>query len=181
MNNKGRFETIFEKSNNCPLNHNRLPFSNIVDVPIEKIIPNDYLEENHGFSCDEILVLPEVSEVEIDYNVLREYHDVSQMDVLLVAAKKDEIQDLVEVVKEAKLKPLVVDIDAFVLQNVYELNYGFAEEETIAILNIGAEVTTVNIIENGISQFTRDIMNGGSSITEEIQKQRGTEHEYHGF
>ena len=74
MTNKSRVETIFEKSNNCPLNHDRLPFSNIVDVPIEKIIPDNYLEENHGFLCDEILVLPEVSEVEI----VRHFIELSQ-------------------------------------------------------------------------------------------------------
>lgn len=113
----------------------------------------------------------EISEVEIDYNIIWRNPDVGQMDVLLVAAKKDEIQDLVEVVRQAKLKPSVVDIDAFAVQNVYELNYGFNPGETIALLNVGASITTVNIVQGEVSQFTRDITNGGNAITEEIQKQ----------
>jgi len=113
----------------------------------------------------------DISEVEIDYNIIWQNQDAGQMDVLLVAAKKEEIQDLVEVVKDARLKPVVVDIDAFAMQNAFELNYGFNEGETVALLNIGAEVTSVNIVNGNVSQFTRDITNGGASITEEIQKQ----------
>ncbi|MBN2715346.1 MAG: type IV pilus assembly protein PilM [Deltaproteobacteria bacterium] len=113
----------------------------------------------------------DISEVELDYNIISRNPEAGQMDVLLVAAKKDEIQDLLEVVKEARLKPMVVDIDAFAIQNVYELNYGYTPNEILALLNVGAEVTTINIVADGVSQFTRDISNGGNAITEEIQKQ----------
>lgn len=113
----------------------------------------------------------DISEVEVDYNILAENPDVGQMDVLLVAAKKDEIQDIVDVVRQAKLKPLVVDIDAFAIQNAYELNYGYDSNAVVALINVGASVTNVNILSGAVSQFTRDISNGGASITEEIQKQ----------
>ncbi len=138
-----------------------------LNLPLMK---QDELEEQIQWEAEQHIPF-DISEVEIDYNILWENQDLGQMDVLLVAAKKDEIQDLVEVVKEAKLKPVVVDIDAFAIQNVYELNYGFNENETVALLNVGAEITTVNIVHGSVSQFTRDITNGGSSITEEIQKQ----------
>ena len=134
------------------------------------LMRQDELEEQIQWEAEQHIPF-DISEVEIDYNVLWQNPDVGQMDVLLVAAKKDEIQDLVEVVKELRLRPLVVDIDAFAMQNVYDLNYGFNDGETVALLNIGAEITTVNIIHGSISQFTRDISNGGASITEEIQKQ----------
>ena len=130
----------------------------------------DELEEQIQWEAEQHIPF-DISEVELDYNILNENPDAGQMDVLLVAAKKDEIQDLVEVVREARLKPLVVDIDAFAIQNVYELNYGYTAGETLALLNVGAEVTTINIVADGISQFTRDISNGGNMITEEIQKQ----------
>ncbi|MBN2803500.1 MAG: type IV pilus assembly protein PilM [Deltaproteobacteria bacterium] len=130
----------------------------------------DELEEQIQWEAEQHIPF-DISEVELDYNILNENVDAGQMDVLLVASKKDEIQDIVEVVTEAKLKPYVVDIDAFAIQNVYELNYGYTSDEVIALLNIGAEVTTINIIADGISQFTRDISNGGNLITEEIQKQ----------
>lgn len=138
-----------------------------LNLPLMK---RDELEEQIQWEAEQHIPF-DISEVEIDYNILWENPDVGQMDVLLVAAKKDEIQDLVEVAKEARLKPLVVDIDAFAIQNVYELNYGYNESETIGLLNIGSEVTTVNIVHGAISQFTRDITNGGAAITEEIQKQ----------
>jgi type IV pilus assembly protein PilM len=138
-----------------------------LNLPLMK---RDELEEQIQWEAEQHIPY-EISEVEIDYNILWQNPDVGQMDVLLVAAKKEEIQDLVEVVRQAKLKPMVVDIDAFALQNVYELNYGYNEGETIALLNVGASVTTVNILTGAVSQFTRDITNGGASITEEIQKQ----------
>ncbi len=130
----------------------------------------DELEEQIQWEAEQHIPF-DISEVELDYNILSQNAEAGQMDVLLVAAKKDEIQDLLEVVKEARLKPMVVDIDAFAIQNVYELNYGYTPNEILALLNVGAEVTTINIVSDGVSQFTRDISNGGNAITEEIQKQ----------
>lgn len=138
-----------------------------LNLPLMK---REELEEQIQWEAEQHIPY-EISEVEIDYNILWQNPDVGQMDVLLVAAKKEEIQDLIEVVRQAKLKPAVVDIDAFALQNAYELNYGFNEGETVALLNVGASVTTVNILHGSVSQFTRDITNGGAAITEEIQKQ----------
>jgi len=119
----------------------------------------------------------EINDVEIDYEVLQKHDDLGQMDVLLVAAKKTEISDYAQITREAKLKPLVVDIDAFALQNAYEVNYGITPGEIIALLNIGASLTTLNIIKGGATVFTRDIANGGNSITEEIQKQLNVSYE----
>ena len=138
-----------------------------LNLPLMK---RDELEEQIQWEAEQHIPF-DISDVEVDYNILSENADVGQMDVLLVAAKKDEIQDLVEVVRMAKLRPWVVDIDAFTVQNVYGFNYGFNEGEIVALLNVGASVTTVNIINGQVSQFTRDITNGGQSITEEIQKQ----------
>lgn len=138
-----------------------------LNLPLMK---RDELEEQIQWEAEQHIPY-EISEVEIDYNILWQNPEVGQMDVLLVAAKKEEIQDLVEVVRQAKLRPLVVDIDAFAMQNVYELNYGYNEGEVVALLNVGASVTSVNILKGAVSQFTRDITNGGASITEEIQKQ----------
>ena len=138
-----------------------------LNLPLMK---QDELEEQIQWEAEQHIPF-DISEVEVDYNILTENADVGQMDVLLVAAKKDEIQDLVDVVRQAKLKPLVVDIDAFAIQNVYELNYGYNSSEVVALLNVGASVTNVNILNGGVSNFTRDITNGGAAITEEIQKQ----------
>src|SRR5688500_789421 len=114
----------------------------------------------------------DVADVELDYQVLRRRQDEGQMDVLLVAAKKEEIQDLVNLVAEARLRPRVIDLDAFTVQNCFEAAYGAPDPgRTTVLLHIGASLTTINILSDGSTAFTRDIANGGNAITEEIQRQ----------
>jgi len=114
----------------------------------------------------------DLAEVQIDYQVLHERSDQGQMDVLLVAAKNEEISDLTNLAIEAKLRPKVVDLDAFAVQNVFESGYGVAQPgQTIVLIHVGASLTTVNILADGTTAFTRDIANGGNAITEEIQRQ----------
>jgi type IV pilus assembly protein PilM len=107
----------------------------------------------------------------IDYEVLRKRPEAGQMDLLLVAAKKDEINDYANILREAKLRPMVVDINAFTIQNIFEHQYGLPADGTIALLNVGAAVSTLNIVSRGVSAFTREITNAGNAITEEIRKQ----------
>jgi type IV pilus assembly protein PilM len=99
------------------------------------------------------------------------------MDVVLVAAKKDIINDYVSVIMESGLNPVIVDIDSFALENMLAMNYDIEKEETIAIANVGASITNMNIIKNNISAFTRDIFKGGNQVTEEIQRQLHVDHE----
>src|SRR5215472_6365240 len=106
----------------------------------------------------------------IDYEVLRRRPEAGQMDLLLVAAKKDEINDYAAILREAKLKPVIVDINAFTVQNIFEHQYGLPAEGSIALLNLGAAVSSLNIVAKGVSAFTREITNAGNSITEEIRK-----------
>jgi type IV pilus assembly protein PilM len=114
----------------------------------------------------------DVSDVELDYQVLRRRQEEGQMDVLLVAAKKEEIQDLVNLATEAKLKPKVIDLDAFTVQNCFEAGYGVPPpDQSTVLLHVGASLTTINILSNSNTAFTRDIANGGNAITEEIQRQ----------
>jgi len=93
------------------------------------------------------------------------------MDLLLVAAKRDQIADYAQLARDAKLKPIVCDIDAFTVQNMFEFSRGLPPDQTIAIINVGASLSSLNIVANGVSSFTREIANGGNVITEEIQKQ----------
>src|SRR6204780_2283907 len=113
----------------------------------------------------------------IDYEVLRRRPEAGQMDLMLVAAKKDEINDYAAIVRSAKLKPVVVDINAFTIQNIFEHQYGLPPDGTIALLNVGAAVSSLNIVSKGVSAFTREITNAGNAITEEIQKQCGVPYE----
>ena len=88
----------------------------------------------------------------IDYEVLRRRPEAGQMDLLLVAAKKDEINDYAAIVREAKLKPVIVDINAFTIQNIFEYQHGLPEDGTIALLNVGAAVSSLNIVSHGVSR-----------------------------
>jgi type IV pilus assembly protein PilM len=119
----------------------------------------------------------DIKEVHVDYEVLRKRPEAGQMDLLLVAAKRDEINDYANIAREAKLKPMIIDIDAFTVQNVFESCRGLPSEGTIALINVGASLVSLNIIAGGISAFTRDIASGGNVITEEIQKQLGVPYE----
>ncbi len=113
----------------------------------------------------------DIKDVQVDYEVLRRRPEAGQMDLLLVAAKRDEINDYTRIARAAKLKPLVVDIDAFTVQNLFEYTHGIPEEHTFALINVGASLSSINIVSRGVSAFTRDVANGGNYITEQIQRQ----------
>ncbi|HVR18287.1 MAG TPA: type IV pilus assembly protein PilM [Polyangiaceae bacterium] len=113
----------------------------------------------------------DIKDVQVDYQVLRRRPETSQMDLLLVAAKRDQIEDYAQLARSAKLKPVVCDIDAFTVQNLFEYSRGLPQDQTIALINVGASLSSLNIVSNGVSAFTREIANGGNVITEEIQRQ----------
>jgi type IV pilus assembly protein PilM len=115
----------------------------------------------------------DIKDVQVDYQVLRRRPEASQMDLLLVAAKRDQINDYAQLARDAKLKPVVCDIDAFTVQNMFEYSRGLAPDQTVGLINVGASLCSLNIIANGVSAFTREIANGGNMITDEIQKALG--------
>lgn len=138
-----------------------------ITVPM---MTNDELEEQIGWEAEQHIPF-DIKVMSIDYEVLRRRPDQGQMDLLLVAAKKDEINDYAAILREAKLKPLIVDINAFTIQNIFENQIGLPQDQTIALLNVGAAVSSLNIVSQGVSSFTREVANAGNAITEEIQKQ----------
>ncbi len=115
----------------------------------------------------------DIKDVQVDYQVLRRRPEASQMDLLLVAAKRDQINDYAGLVRSARLKPMVCDIDAFTVQNVFEHSRGLPPDQTVALINVGASLASLNIVAGGVSAFTREIANGGNVITDEIQKALG--------
>jgi type IV pilus assembly protein PilM len=119
----------------------------------------------------------DIKDVNVDYEILRRRPEAGQMDLLLVAAKRDEINDYVQIARQAKLKPIVVDIDAFTIQNLFEYSRGLPPDQTFAIINVGATQASINIVSRGASAFTRDIASGGNYLTEQIIKQVGVPYE----
>jgi type IV pilus assembly protein PilM len=117
-----------------------------------------------------------IDDVNVDFQKLGPGAQEGQADVLLVAVKKDKINDYINLVKEAGLDPVVLDVDAFALANMYELNYDL-EAGITALLNIGASVMNINILKDGMSIFTRDVTVGGNRYTEALQREFGLSYE----
>jgi type IV pilus assembly protein PilM len=111
----------------------------------------------------------DIADVNLSYQLL-EATD-SQMDVLLVAVKKDKILNHTNVLAQAGKAPTVVDIDAFALQNCFEVNYELDPSQVVALLNIGASVMNINIVRGLIPLFTRDVSVGGNQYTDALQKE----------
>lgn len=123
----------------------------------------------------------DINEVNLDFHVLNPLEQSedgqAQMAILLVAAKKEKVNELTELVKGAGLNPVVLDVDAFAIENMYGINYETGPDEVTTLVNIGASVMNVNIIKGGVSLFTRDISLGGNRYTESIQRDLGVSYE----
>jgi len=130
------------------------------------------LEETIRWEAEQYIPF-DINEVNIDHQILRESGVDGQMDVLLVAAKKDLIDDYVSVITESGLTLLVMDVDAFAVGNMYQHNYEPSDETTVALLDLGASVINMNVMNGSVPVFTRDITSGGNQYTEEIQKTLG--------
>jgi len=113
----------------------------------------------------------DIADVNVDYQILSEDTGGPQMDVLLVAVKKDKILNYTNVLSLAGKNAKVVDIDAFALQNCYEYNYEPAPTATCALLNLGASVMNINIVKGSSPLFTRDVSVGGNQYTDSLQKE----------
>ena len=111
----------------------------------------------------------DIQDVALDYEVI-EGGAGGNMDVLLVAVKKDKISDFTSAISQAGRNAAVVDVDVFALQNCYEINYGIDPGRVVALLNVGASIMNINIIKGGTSIFNRDIAVGGNQYTDAIQK-----------
>jgi type IV pilus assembly protein PilM len=116
----------------------------------------------------------DIQDVNLDYQILDAgtgENSKGTMDVLLVAAKKEKIADYTGVISQAGRVPIIVDVDAFALQNAYEVNYGVEPGAVVVLLNAGASAININILTGDQSTFTRDISIGGNSYTEAVQKE----------
>jgi type IV pilus assembly protein PilM len=119
-----------------------------------------------------------MDEVNFDFQILGENeYNPNQMDVLIVAAKKDNIEPYIEAVENAGVSVVIMDVDSFAIGNMYEENYDPEENELVVLINIGASITNINVIKNGASIFIRDFSLGGNAVTEAIQEKLGISYE----
>ena len=129
---------------------------------------NEELAESIHWEAEQYIPF-DIQDVALDYEVI-EGGGGGNMDVLLVAVKKDKISDYTSAISQAGKNPAVVDVDVFALQNCYEVNYGVDPGRVVALLNVGASIMNINIIKGGTSIFNRDIAVGGNQYTDAIQK-----------
>ena len=115
----------------------------------------------------------DMESVELDFQILDPDAEGLEMNVLLVAAKRELVDNKVRVLTDAGLQPIVVDVDAFALHNAFELNHPEASEGMVALINIGHDVTNINILEEGVPILTRDLTLGTRHFREALQKERG--------
>ena len=110
----------------------------------------------------------DMNDVNIDFQILGESpNNPNQMSVILVAAKKEMVNNYINLVEMAGLNPCIIDVDAFALQNVYELNYETGEDN-VALIDIGNAKTSLNILKDNVSVFMRDVALGCGQINQEI-------------
>jgi len=115
-------------------------------------------------------------EVSFDFQILGENDfNPSQMDVILVAAKNDIVAAYTDAIKEAGFNAVIMDVDSFALETMYEENYEFEESDMVVLVNIGASITNINVARGGTSVFTRDFTLAGNSITEAVQQKLGVD------
>jgi type IV pilus assembly protein PilM len=115
----------------------------------------------------------DMESVELDFQILDPDADGVEMSVLLVAAKRELIEAKMRMLTDAGLDGGTVDVDAFALHNAFEVNHPNAMDGIVALVNIGHEVTNINILENGIPILTRDLALGTRRFREDLQRERG--------
>ncbi len=144
----GGYSVIVKKINVPAMNETQL--QDVIATEAEQYIPFD------------------INNVNLDFQILGDSdQNPSQMDVLLVAAKKETVSDYLNVMELAGLTPVIVDVDAFALQNIYEINYEMGDN-CVALIDIGATKTSLNILQGTKSVFMRDISFGCNQINHHI-------------
>ncbi len=128
------------------------------------------LEESIEWHAEEHIPF-DISDVSLDYQITGNAPDALQ--VLMAACKREKVSNIRQAIQLAGKEPAVIDVDAFALQNCYEVNYRPQPGEVVALLNIGASTMNINIMNGTRSVFTRDVSVGGSQYTSLLQKELG--------
>lgn len=115
----------------------------------------------------------DMENVELDFQITDPGGTGPRMKVLLVAAKRELVDNELTLIEEAGLEPAVVDVDAFALFNAVELNYPEAMDGTAALVSVGHDGTSVTLLEDGVPVLTRDLAFGIRRLTRELQRQEG--------
>jgi type IV pilus assembly protein PilM len=139
---------------------------NIIVPPMTE----DELQESIEWHAEEHIPF-DISDVALDYQITGKTPD--SLHVLMAACKRDFVANIRQAIQLAGKQPCVIDVDAFALQNCYEVNYEPQPGQTVALLNVGASTSNINIVDGARSVFTRDVSFGGNQYTAALQKEFG--------
>ena len=142
-------------------------YSILSDVLIMDLLPKKEIRQAVMVEAERLSPF-ELGDVEIDYEVLDRNEDEKQMRVLMVVAKTDIILSYYECMKEAELKPVVIDVDLFALMNIYQLNYEAKQFKSSILINIGMDTTDAAFLQNGHYHSSRDIPVAGSNFENQL-------------
>jgi type IV pilus assembly protein PilM len=132
------------------------------------------LDESIDWHAEEHIPF-DISDVSLDYQVVGSGPD--SLNVLMAACKREFVANVKQAIQLAGKQPAVIDVDAFALQNCYEVNYQPAGDAVVALLNVGAATMNINILKGVRSVFTRDVSVGGNQYTALLQKELGLTYE----
>jgi len=139
-------------------------------VKFPRMSPSD-LEKTIQFEAEPYIPF-DIREVNISTHILGDVMENGQpkMETVLVGAKKELLQERLEIMQSVGLKLLIIDVDAFALENAYEITRDKERAETVMLLNLGATTSNINILENGVSKIVRDIFIAGNNFNRAIQR-----------
>jgi type IV pilus assembly protein PilM len=133
------------------------------------LMSQEELEESIQWEAEQYIPF-DANDVNISFQILNAQGDeAGQMSVLLVAARKELVNEYQSIIQEAGLTPSIIDIDCFAVENMFTLNYD-PPPGAVGLLNIGASSININVLYDGLTSFTRDLNQGGRQFTEEIQR-----------
>ena len=148
----------------------------IKKIELPQMTPEE-LTENIQVEAEQYIPF-NVEDVNIDFQILGSSPEKGdRMEVMLVAAKKEVIEDYSGILRKSGLAPEVIDVDFFALENAFEVNYTAGESGGVALVDIGANKMNINVLKNGVSMFNRDASVGGHQITQDIQDRFGLDYE----
>jgi len=140
----------------------------VIVKKVNLAVMSDEKLEEHILAEAEQYIPFDIEDVYLDFQDLKtNTGDSERTDVMLVAAKKEIVDDYLEMLEGLNLKPVIVDVDGFALENTHEYNY--PKNENVALVDIGASKMNINIISKGVSVVARDIVVGSRQLTEQIQ------------
>jgi type IV pilus assembly protein PilM len=165
-------EAISNLLKNLKIKNKKVGFSisgySVIVKKVNLAVMDEAELEEHIMEEAEQYIPFDIEDVYLDFQDLNTNSDENERtDVMLVAAKKEIVDDYLEMLQGLKLKPVIVDVDGFALENTYEYNY--QSNENVALVDIGASKMNINILSNGISVVARDIIVGSRQLTEQIQ------------